>query len=524
MKAIAAVRLGAACALGSLTASPAASVAAPIPITTTSPEARELYLKGRDLAEKLRATDARTLFEQAAAKDPGFALAQVGLANSAGTAKEFFAAVGRAVALADKASEPEKLVVCALDAGAKGEPARQKDCLDAARRRLPRRRARAEPAGRLPLRTPGLRGGDRRVREGDGARPVVLAALQPDGLRVPLPGPLRQGRAGVQEVHRADPGRPQPLRLVRRAADEDGPLRGVDQELREGARRSTRTSSRPTSGSATTACSWASRRRRARPTPSCSAVARNDGERRQAHFWTAMSYVHEGAADEAVAEVQQMARDRQGGQRPGRAVRRLRARWATSCSRPAGSTRPPPASSERDLTIDKADVAVQVKDGAQRQALYDEARARTRRATTSRPRRRRPPRTRPRSRRSRSRSSCARATSSQGRIALAEKDYKTAAAALARGQPAGPARALPDRARRPGERRPARGEEVERARRRTGTPSPPPTATCGARPRRCSRRRTSRASGQRFSTSSKNASARGSWLWPSQNIACLRTS
>ena len=100
-----------------------------IPITTSSEEARQLYLKGRDLVEKLRATDARPLFEQALAKDPSFALAQLGLANTAGTAKEFFAATAKAVELSPKASEPERLLICAIDAGAKCEPARQTDCL-----------------------------------------------------------------------------------------------------------------------------------------------------------------------------------------------------------------------------------------------------------------------------------------------------------------------------------------------------------------------------------------------------------
>src|SRR3990172_13026350 len=120
MKTPGAARLVTACTLVVLAGANAATAADKIPITTQSEEARQLYLKGRDLSEKLRATDARVFFQQAAAKDPSFALAQVGLANSSGTAKEFFAAVARAVALADKASEPEKLVICALDAGAKG--------------------------------------------------------------------------------------------------------------------------------------------------------------------------------------------------------------------------------------------------------------------------------------------------------------------------------------------------------------------------------------------------------------------
>ena len=53
-----------------------------ISITTSSEEARKLYVDGRDLLEKLRVTDARHLFEQSVAKDPTFALGYVGLANS----------------------------------------------------------------------------------------------------------------------------------------------------------------------------------------------------------------------------------------------------------------------------------------------------------------------------------------------------------------------------------------------------------------------------------------------------------
>src|SRR5262249_6730743 len=37
------------------------------------------------------------------------------------------------------------------------------------------------------------------------------------------------------------------------------------------------------------------------------AAARNDGERRQALFWTSVSYLHEGAFDKALAEVRKEA-------------------------------------------------------------------------------------------------------------------------------------------------------------------------------------------------------------------------
>ena len=94
-----------------------------VPVTTSSEEARKLYLQGRDFAEKLRATDANRLYREAAAKDPGFALAHVGVANTSGTTKEFLEAAARAVALVDKVSEGERKIIRALDAAAKGEPA-----------------------------------------------------------------------------------------------------------------------------------------------------------------------------------------------------------------------------------------------------------------------------------------------------------------------------------------------------------------------------------------------------------------
>src|SRR5262245_38204622 len=93
-----------------------------VPITTASEEARKLYVDGRDLLERLRGTDGRRLFEQAVGKDPNFALAYVGLANTSGTNREFVDAVTKAVALADKVSEGERHQILALDSALKGDP------------------------------------------------------------------------------------------------------------------------------------------------------------------------------------------------------------------------------------------------------------------------------------------------------------------------------------------------------------------------------------------------------------------
>lgn len=105
--------------------SPAAS--GKIPITTSSEEARDLYLQGRDLTEKLRFTEAHDYFVRAVQKDPSFALAWVGAANTADTANEFFHAMKKAVEAAASASEGEKLLVMGLDAGMRGDPEGQEN-------------------------------------------------------------------------------------------------------------------------------------------------------------------------------------------------------------------------------------------------------------------------------------------------------------------------------------------------------------------------------------------------------------
>jgi tetratricopeptide (TPR) repeat protein len=96
-----------------------------VPITTSSKKALKEYLKGRDLLEKLRATDAREHYTAAANLDPGFALAYVGLANTAPTAAEFFDAVRRATGFVGRVSEGEGHIIRALEAAVNGRPDEQ---------------------------------------------------------------------------------------------------------------------------------------------------------------------------------------------------------------------------------------------------------------------------------------------------------------------------------------------------------------------------------------------------------------
>jgi tetratricopeptide (TPR) repeat protein len=125
------------CAKKEAPAPEAAAVVAPTPagggkisVTTASAEAKTEFLQGRDLAEKLRITDSVAHFQKAASLDPSFASAELSLANSAPTGKEFFEHLNKAVALADKASNGEKLLILATEAGANNNLVKQKELLD----------------------------------------------------------------------------------------------------------------------------------------------------------------------------------------------------------------------------------------------------------------------------------------------------------------------------------------------------------------------------------------------------------
>jgi tetratricopeptide (TPR) repeat protein len=97
-----------------------------IPVTTEVPEARQEYLKGRALGENLRAHDSREVLQRAVAKDPKFALGHYSLALNSPTAKEFFSHLNQAVALSDKASEGERLMILGLQAGANADTDKQR--------------------------------------------------------------------------------------------------------------------------------------------------------------------------------------------------------------------------------------------------------------------------------------------------------------------------------------------------------------------------------------------------------------
>jgi tetratricopeptide (TPR) repeat protein len=365
-------RLAVACALVVLADGRAATSADKIPITTSSEEARQLYLKGRDLSEKLRATDARALYQQAAAKDPGFALAQVGLANSAGTAKEFFDATSRAVALAEKASEPEKLVICALDAGAKGEPARQKDCLTKLVAACPDDERAHNLMGAFHFGRQEYEAAVAEYRKANAINPAFSQPYNQMGYAHRFLGQYEDAERAFQKYIELIPNDPNPYdsyaELLMKMDRFEESIKSYEKAL----------SVDPNFVASYVGIGnnrvFMGQPAEARKTyAKLLAIARNDGEKLTAHFWTAMSYVHENQTDQAVAELQQNAAINQAG-KDLVALSNTLAQMGNVLLEAGRVAEAEAKFRERLTTIDKADVAAQVKEAAHRQALFDEAR------------------------------------------------------------------------------------------------------------------------------------------------------
>jgi tetratricopeptide (TPR) repeat protein len=115
---------------GGTTASNKTSEGGKIAVTTTSEEARKEFLQGRDLQEKLLIQDSIQHYDKAISLDPNFAIAELNRAQVSPTGKEFFDHLKKAVAMADKTSNGEKLLILSAEAGANGNAAKQKELLD----------------------------------------------------------------------------------------------------------------------------------------------------------------------------------------------------------------------------------------------------------------------------------------------------------------------------------------------------------------------------------------------------------
>jgi tetratricopeptide (TPR) repeat protein len=93
-----------------------------VPITTSSAKARKLFLEGRQLQDNLRASEAHDRYLKAAELDPDFALAHLGLVQTALSTDELLHSIARAAELADSVSPGEAHMIRAAEANTNGRP------------------------------------------------------------------------------------------------------------------------------------------------------------------------------------------------------------------------------------------------------------------------------------------------------------------------------------------------------------------------------------------------------------------
>lgn len=101
-----------------------------ITITTSSEEALELFLEGRDKSDNIEFAAAALLFDQAIQKDPEFAMAYLYRSGSGGGFRIFRQNLEKSVSLVDKVSEGEKHLILYSQAQADGDGAKRKEHLD----------------------------------------------------------------------------------------------------------------------------------------------------------------------------------------------------------------------------------------------------------------------------------------------------------------------------------------------------------------------------------------------------------
>lgn len=98
-----------------------------MPITTSSKAALQDFLKGRDLFEGLQGQESLSYFKQAIDKDSKFAMARLYYAQAQPNPKGFFDELEKAVALADQVSEGERLWIQGFQAAVNGMPLKQRE-------------------------------------------------------------------------------------------------------------------------------------------------------------------------------------------------------------------------------------------------------------------------------------------------------------------------------------------------------------------------------------------------------------
>ncbi len=349
------------------------TVAEKIPITTASEEARHAFMKGRDLQERLRGTDAHEYFQQAVELDPDFAWAHLLAGFTGSTAQEFFDSLERAVAAAEKASEAERHLILATNAGVKGDPEGQREHLTRLIEAYPRdERAHLAMAGYYF----GRQEWDTAVEHYQHAIDIDPDFSQPynqKGYAHRFLGDLDAAEASFQKYIELIPDDPNPYDSYAELLMKMGRF----EESIENYRRALGADQNFVASYVGIANNqmFLGQTEEARATlAELSATARNVGETRQALLWTARSYLHEGNHEQALetCRAMQSLAETDGDLATVAGDYNLMGDILLDGGRAAEAAAMYAKSIE---AIEQADVADEVKENAKRNILFDRARA-----------------------------------------------------------------------------------------------------------------------------------------------------
>jgi tetratricopeptide (TPR) repeat protein len=343
-----------------------------VPITTPSKEAKDLYLKGRDLSERLRATDAREMLKEAVAKDESFALGHLALANTAPSAKEFFASLKRAVELAPKVTDAERDMILGLDAGVRSDPEAQ-------------RKHYTKLAAAFPNdeRVHNLLGGyyfGRQEYEAAIAEYQKAIAINPG-----FSQPYNQMGYAYRFLERYDEAQTAFKKYIELIPDDPNPYDSYAELLMKRGRfqESIDNYEKALAVKRNFVASYVGiglnqvlmgQPEKARETYArLTQIARNNGERRTALVQTAASYVHEGRTDDAIQAVQKMYQvaEADGDRIAMAGDLNLMGNILLEAGRPGDAAA---KFAKAVQTAEQADVPVEVKEANRRNALANEAR------------------------------------------------------------------------------------------------------------------------------------------------------
>jgi len=282
----------------------AAEKSASIPITTSSAEARALYLEGRDLVERLKGTEAFLRTEKAVAKDPQFALAWLQLAGTSGTAQQFLSALEKAVANLGHASEGEQLLIRAADAGNKSRPAEQEQLLKTLVEKFPNDPRAHAQLGFVYFGRQDWAGSIRELSRSAELDPKYTLAYNQLGYSYRFQGKFAEAEQTFKKYAEVLPDDPNPHDSYAELLMELGRFdESIDQYRKALA-------IDPYFVSAYVGIAnnqmFAGKGDEARATlKQMQSKARNDGEKRLTWFWTAESYMHEGRWTDAIHSIEE---------------------------------------------------------------------------------------------------------------------------------------------------------------------------------------------------------------------------